>query len=64
MLKYFLKIALKKYSGTIYDFIVKQFGFLAKKTDSSIDDMFIQLLKVNKKYVVTAMKHNVKKLLK
>ena len=64
MLKFFLKIAVKKYSGHIFDFIVKQFGFLAKKTDSSIDDMFIQLLKVNKKYVVTAMKHNVKKLLK
>ena len=64
MLKYFLKIAVKKYSGNIFDFIVKQFGFLAKKTDSSIDNIFVELLKVNKEYVVTAMKHNAKKLLK
>ena len=64
MLKYFLKIALKKYSGTIYDFIVKQFVFLSKKNNSSIDNIFVELLKLNKKFVVTALKRNIKKLLK
>ena len=64
MLKYFLKIALKKYSGHIFDFIVKQFEILSKKNNNFIDTRFIHLLKYNKTTVVTAMKHNTKKLLK